>query len=294
MRPGTTFTPRSRHSATPPNGAKVTTIHHPSERDTRILKILDPNDGHRFLPSHWLHAHFPNAHPNRFVRRLGHLREDQNAFLKWADFPLNIPLVNTRHGVYELAPKGAKALGVVAPRFRPQELAHEFLNCLVDCSIKFGARANGVEYLTNDPLSIKLDAGQLIPDGRPFVLASGGRTVFFPGKEIDRATEALTSNKLKTTAIARKIDLYAGFMHQRLYRGYGFPNALIPIVTISEGRMRAMMRLVEAMIGPCAWLLFKHTKDWAHEAHFPKPNGDMLTEPWLRVGHPPFSMLTLS
>jgi len=56
-----------------------------------------------------------------------------------------------------------------------------------------------------------------------------------------------------------------------------------------------MMTLAEQVIGgPCAWLLFKTVPDYALARNFPEPNGIMVTEPWLRVGHKSFSLATFS
>ena len=52
------------------------------------------------------------------------------------------------------------------------------------------------------------------------------------------------------------------------------------------------MSTVDETLGTCSFILFKTTRDWAREANFPKPNGDMLTEPWLRVGCPPLTIAT--
>lgn len=49
------------------------------------------------------------------------------------------------------------------------------------------------------------------------------------------------------------------------------------------------MKLCEAVIGPCSYPAFAHTKDSALEPRFPPPNGDMLG-PYHRVGHPPLNL----
>jgi len=55
--------------------------------------------------------------------------------------------------------------------------------------------------------------------------------------------------------------------------------------------MKSMMTLCADTIGPCSYLLFAHTTDWANAPRYPPPNGDMLG-PYERVGHPHFNLAT--
>lgn len=109
------------------------------------------------------------------------------------------------------------------------------------------------------------------------------------GKEIDRATEPLTTAHARRS-IRQKLEHYHEVFDGRLYAShYGFPNAVVLFVTTSPARMASMMELCRDVIGPCSYLLFAHTKDWANEPRFPPPNGDMLG-PYQRVGHPPINL----
>lgn len=131
-------------------------------------------------------------------------------------------------------------------------------------------------------------------DGPPIVLAmetaQTQRRIYLPCKEIDRDTEGLERT------IATKLRNYLEFVKRKLFQShFGFEHALIPFVTTTEARMRGIMTLAESIIGaPCPWLLFKTVPDYALAANFPDPNGAMVTEPWLRVGHKPFSLATFS
>ena len=133
--------------------------------------------------------------------------------------------------------------------------------------------------------------GKLVPDGKPFAITKNGRWLFVPGKEIDRGTEPLIASTARRS-IKEKFEHYRECFEDRRYAThYGFPNSVVLFVTTSPARMASMMKLCEAVVGPCSYLLFAHTKDWANEARFPSPNGDLLG-PYERVGHPPFHLAT--
>ena len=139
------------------------------------------------------------------------------------------------------------------------------------------------------PHALVLPSATLIPDGKSFAIKSGNRWRFVLGMEIDRATEPLAGNHARRT-IRHKLELYAQCFDQRVYAThYGFPNAVVLIVTTSPACMNSMMKLCETVTGPCSYLAFAHTKDWAIEPRFPAPNGDMLG-PYKRVGLPPLHL----
>ena len=79
-----------------------------------------------------------------------------------------------------------------------------------------------------------------------------------------------------------------------LYRSrFGFSNMLVPIVTVNEQHMRNMIALVLKLTKGkgASYLLFKVMPDFASLERTIEPDSQMLSEPWLLAGHPPFNIL---
>ena len=187
--------------------------------------------------------------------------------------------------------------------------AHRLLEDLVQASITFGvnsypdlelvpwidlAATGKIPKATierSEPRAIPLSSDKLIPDGKPFAIKRGTAWRFVLGKEIDRGTEPLSTGHARRS-IRQKFEHYAECFSKRHYAShYGFPNSIVLFITTSPKRMASMMDLCGEVIGPCSYLLFAHTIDWANAPRFPPPNGDMLG-PFYRVGHPPFNLAT--
>ena len=318
---------RHRNTTQPPAGRKVTVIKKPTPRDLEIFRLLDARFGYRFLSSHYIH-HFVGGNSTWLVKRLGALKEAQNAFLLWPDQQKYSENAAYKQGVYELAPKGARAIGVEIPPLPKQEYAHELMRCIVEADFKIGAKKKGLRHIgwdelsvhpntpaatrtSPDPFKIPLADGHMRADGPPFILATDiagvQRRICIPCKEIDRDTEGLERT------IAGKFRNYHEFMQRKLYAShFGFDNALIPFITTDESRMRGMMNL----LGPCPYIIFKVVPDYALARHFPllapppKPETpqddlkhqellqrgvttDLITKPWKRMGYPDFSLVDM-
>lgn len=271
-----------------------------SERDLRILRLLDPEFGYHYLPSHWIHA-FVGGDELRVAKRLGRLaRQPHNYLIRRQQW--------YKHAVYARSPKADLHLGERRARDR-DPFAHRLLEDLTQASIALGIKARPDLELVSwsrlvatgkipaatldgaEPHAIALSAGKLIPDGKPFAVRQGNRWRFILGKEIDRSTEPLASRAARRS-IRQKLEHYAECFAGKLYaRHYGFPNSVVLVVATSAARMQSMMALCADVIGPCSYLLFAHTTDWAHGPRYPPPNGDMLG-PYQRVGHPPLHLTT--
>src|SRR5690606_11045886 len=69
---------------------------------------------------------------------------------------------------------------------------------------------------------------------------------------------------------------------------YGFPagSEILPFVTINEHHMRSMMGVIERLTEGHGSKLFiyKTIPNFASFENFPKPDGHMLEQDWLRVG----------
>ena len=246
----------------------------------RILKILHPAIGHRFLPSAWIEHHLAPCEHANFVRTLRDLRRKPNQYLYWPEqqgYSLNAAY---KDGVHGLTEKGAKAIGLPLSRLNTQEYAHELGVSFVECSLKFGARKLGVDFQMAEPQTWRFGDVEWVPDGHPVLIGD----VFVPGLEFER--RKYKENPDDTQA---KIHKAIRFMKERVYEREGFTKALVLFVSTTEPRTRNLMDYVADKLGTCSFILFKTTRDWAREPKFPEPNGDMLTEPWLRVGCEPYT-----
>lgn len=266
-----------------------------TSRDLAIFRLLDPEYGFHYLPSHWIHA-FVGGDPLRLAKRLGRLsRKPHDYLVRRQDW--------YKHAVYSRTVKSDRHLGEHRSRTR-DPYAHRLLEDMVQASIALGGRADPrlafapwpdlaatgkIPSATLDaanPRALPVASGTLIPDGWPFAIRHGERWRFILGKEIDRATEPLVSGHARRS-IRNKFERYAECFAHRVYAThYGFPNAVVLFATTSPARMTHMMDLCSEAIGPCSYLLFAHTTDWALAPRFPSPNGEMLG-PYQRVGHPP-------
>ena len=250
----------------------------------RILRILHPTIGHRFLPSAWIEHHLakPCEHAN-FIRTLRDLRRKPNQYIYWPEqqeYSLNAAY---KDGVHGLTDRGAKAVGLPLPRFSTHEYAHELGVSVVECSLKFGARDLGIPFQMAEPQSFRFGDVEYVPDGHPMLIGD----IFIPGIEFERR-----KYKENPGDTSEKILKVIRFMKERIYEREGFAKALVLFVATTERRTENLMSYVAEMLGTCSFILFKTTRDWAREPNFPKPNGDMLTEPWLRVGCPPLTIAT--
>lgn len=268
-----------------------------SERDLRIFRLLDPEHAFHYLPSNWLHA-FVGGDAQRVSKRLGRLAREPHGYLVRRQ-------ARYKHAVYARTPKADAYLGEKRIRDR-DPFAHRLLQDLVTASLALTvSRTSGLTFLPwldlaatgkipaptldgPEPHAIPLQSGKLIPDGKPIAIRAATRWRFVLGLEIDRGTEPLTSPQARRS-IAKKLESYAECFASKLYTShYGFPNAVVLFVTTSPARMQSMLALTERVIGPCSYLLFARTTDWAIAPSFPPP-GDILGL-LQRVGHPPLDL----
>jgi hypothetical protein len=260
-----------------------TEVIQPGELNPRQRTILEILWWHRFLPSEWIIHHFPTALKAKgtFKNNLRRLRNKQNGYIKWADAPLNLRYATGRQGVYELTDKGAKAIGLTLQKRNKNEDAHELLVALHECSLKFQARAAGLNFEILEPERYQLPSKQeWVPDGHTLVF---GDTLIH--SEIERRHYA--EGKKKTE---EKIEKALEYQRERLFKEDGFSKSLILFLSTSDGRTNTLMEYVsERTKGSCSFICFATTKDWAFDT-LPKPDTPLVTE-WLRVGHPPLKLV---
>lgn len=301
-----------------PTGVPLTV----SPKDIEIFKLLDPERRYSILPTNWIQA-LLGGDPTWMSKRLGRLSRRPYKYLHRPEEQWTFNALY-KHALYRRADKADQYLieqGLLRRRAkrRTDALRHQLLDNLVDASIELGVTADPALSLldwhgildhpktpaalsdANEPFRLRIGEQSLIPDGRPFVLRrsqADGRalSLCILGKEIDRATEPLRPSRMRHTSIARKFELYRKIFNAKLYQShYGFPNAMVLIVTVSEAHMQNMMALAaEIMGGKCSYLLFKTIEDFANIARSPQVSTAMLETPWQRAGYPPFYLSTFS
>ncbi len=69
---------------------------------------------------------------------------------------------------------------------------------------------------------------------------------------------------------------------------------MVPFVTTSEKRMKNMMKLLDKITEGrgARYIIFKHLPNLASIEKTPEPTDLLLTDPWERVGHEPFDILS--
>jgi hypothetical protein len=200
--------------------------------------------------------------------------------------------------------------------------AHEAMVCSVMAALELGARLTpGTQFLSCEtlrvartppassvplpaPISISLSHRgralkfQLRPDGQPFAIAHRSnegrtRTLYFPGVEVDRHTEPLAPADLERSSILRKILGYREIVATSAYREhFGFPNMLVPIVTVNAAHMEHMRQLILELTNGkgASYLLLKTVPDFTHPDLALQPDAALFQEPWQRAGHPPLDL----
>ena len=290
--------------------------------DLAVLQLLQR---YRYLPSNYVAALIGTAsrwHKYQLMklRHEAGLIECPNA--SWA-------AANARYrpAVYALTTKGEELLaerGLYESRRKSgREFNHELMVCLIQASFELGARERKLEVITardilyhrncpphtrheQEPWSIpvaftfnghKLEE-YVETDGDFFGLArtsgTGRAALLFPGFEADRRTEPLEPEDYERSSIKKKFIKIREVARQKLYQSrYGLPNAIVPVITINEAHKHSLMRVLENLTeGHGSKLfIFKSMSNFASFENFPPPTGHMVTEPWERVGHEPYSII---
>jgi hypothetical protein len=296
--------------------------HRITRNDVAVLELLQR---YRYLPSNYIAAllGWTGEYYKDVLTKLRHeagLIECPNASWSAAN-------ARYRPAVYCLTKKGEGLLrdrGLFVHRPKTgHEFNHELMVCLIEASFALGAKENNLQIITAQdildhpncprsmrfekhpwrvPVSFKYDHHQVEQvvesDGDFFGLArvvDGERTaILFPGFEADRRTEPLEPDDYDRPSIKKKFLAYREIAKQRLYKNrYGLPNAIIAFITINEAHKKSLMRVVDKITeGHGSKLfIFKSIPNFASFESFPPPAGHMVSEPWDRVGHPPYDIL---
>jgi hypothetical protein len=116
---------------------------------------------------------------------------------------------------------------------------------------------------------------------------AGAKSYRFFALEADRATMPVSRSTLRMTSYLRKILAYRQVAAREMCRSqYGIPNLLVLTVTVSDGHMRSIMRLLGEIAGLSTLFLFKTAAAFRALGTPQVPSAEMLSEPWERVGYP--------
>lgn len=294
----------------------------------RALDIFDRLDRNRMLPTNYLHA-FLGGNLTNLSNRLGDLYHEDNTPPYFEPF-LGRPegqwrAINARyvHATYVNTAAAERALRDNGRDIRQKpnlsnSFFHDLMACVLGAAFELSTRAErDITYLSwedvrdhertpdktrhsSAPFNIPLRRGDLRPDDRPFGLQhiredGRKRTLVFAGIEADRSTEPLRATQLRHSSLAQKFADYREFIEREIYAAhFGFPMVpLIPIVTVSETRMRNMMLLLGEVAGTRTgkYFLFRAITAFASYEHSIPVIDDLLTCQWQRIAGEPVRLV---
>jgi len=294
----------------------------------RALDIFDRLDRNVLLPTNYLHA-FLGGNLTNLSNRLGDLYHENNTppYFGWyLERPegqwraMNARYVPATHKNMPLAERALRDTGRQV-RQKPNlsnSFFHDLMACTLGAGFELSARADPrINYLSwedirdhertpaktremSAPFNIRLRGRDLRPDDRPFGFRYAKpdgktRSILFAGIEADRRTEPLTAATLRHSSMAQKFEDYREFIEREIYKShFGFPFIpLVPIVTVSDARMRNMMLLLSDFCGrsTAKYFLFRAIPAFASFEHSIPVIDDLLTTPWQRVHHEPLRLI---
>jgi len=287
------------------DGAK-TAIAHLTERDIDIFKCLA---SYQYLPSDYIHA-FVRGDYKSLIHRLNLLSRKPNLYINRPQQQREHAEANYRKLVYELDNRGAQVLRdcdiAVSKKKDHRNFAHELMVCQIAASLELGTIANPKIKLIRwptilasdklNPLSIPVGDHCKIPDGEPIVIVRHFEptTYMFLVQEADCGTEPIDATNSERSSIRRMFEDYLTIIKHRTYQThFGANTFMVAIVTTNGPRMNSMMALLERMNpGQSAKrFLFKHIPAFTSYQPSAPATGQMLTDPWTRVGYPEFCLI---
>lgn len=166
----------------------------------------------------------------------------------------------------------------------PKETRNSANPFRIPCSISYdGPRSVSVQSTTMS----------LIPDAI-FGLEYGGsttKTYRFFVLEADRATMPVVRKNVEQSSYLKKLLGYRDIAARHLFRSkLGLPNFLVLNVTANMHRAKMMMASLHQLTGGkgSPLFLFRTIPTLGDSQRAPCPTSMLLTEPWERVGLPPF------
>ena len=115
----------------------------------------------------------------------------------------------------------------------------------------------------------------------------GQKSYRFFAVEADRNSMPVFRNNLNQTSYLKKFLAYRQIVSQRIYHThFGLPNFLVINVTINESHLKNIISLLDQLTEGkgSKYFLFKAVPSFASLEAAPKPEANLLVEPWQRAG----------
>lgn len=282
-----------------------------SPRDLEIFRLLSR---YRYLSSTYIHSFVGGASETRLKERLGDLFHE--GYIDRPEQQWDLADARCRPAVYESGKGSVQALhshGVTLDDQRTflaatahRQFLHSLMICKVLASLELGVRANtGLRLIAwpkilrrapdttrSLPTPFRLpvpSGGYLVPDGLfgiEYAHDDTTRYRFF-ALEADRGTMPIVRSNQSQTSFMGKLAAYREVIARQVHKTHwGIPNLLVLTVTMSESRMREMIRCLGDHGGECAAFLFAAATGADRKVPLPR----LLTEPWLRANLNPLAI----
>jgi hypothetical protein len=280
-------------------------------------KVLDAFRRYRLLSADYLAA-LVDSSPKYMTTLIQVLKSEPQCYIKLCEEQASNPRYYLHTPLYyELDAPGITQLqerGFTLPSRKPvKNFVHQVMVDQIMASFQIGA-VDGVtlipreEVLSNPktpeatralkhPEAIPLPGKATRyyrPDGSLFVLKND-HFHFIPGIEADCGTEPIQTYDYDRSSISAKFDDIITILDNDIHhRHFGASSFFVPFFTTTQRRMKSMMDLWEQKTAHRPSyrksVLFK-THPIFTSADKGRPTGHAITEPYQRVGYPPFSFV---
>lgn len=263
-------------------------------RDIGWFSFLHRHGGR--LPTSYLYQLTKETHTNlqRASERMKDLARNGYLTRPFQQFETADPEYNEL--VHELTPKAIevlKAEGLYSERVPSPHGAFKhqvMLSCLTS-SFELGAKDRGFAFIPQHKLGdpvITIDGDRVAPDGIFMLKIDGKELLVF--LEVDRGTEATSSENLNRKSWKRSIKQYKRLIRDGLYKEhFGVTcGALLLVVTISDAKVSGIKKVIADELGACNYVLLHSIPEFGRIFHPPKII-DILSVKWKREGHGDFS-----
>lgn len=272
------------------------------------LKLLYLFEDFKLIPTNWAPAFFDVGYstvahvlsrmtykPYQYVdRRTFHGDDNRNETMTYSRSEKGDAILRERG--YDVLPRSRKqdeeqalvdlvrmshALGAKADNttllFKKDYYGHSRHKAVYDQIYKDG-KPNRLQF------SFQVYGERIIPDEFPIIQVRNlhGITII---DEMDAHT------KYDMERLREKILKYKRFIEDGLYSKYGFPYPYVRFTTTSEVRKRHIIQKLS--LGPLDWLLFASIEDHTKRRFTQEVTTRFYTEPYDRIGYPPFSLKTM-
>lgn len=208
------------------------------------------------------------------------------------------------HRIYENNEAGEHLLRRAGIEPKPKSAAQDFWHqVFIDdilLSIEAAGKLGGLEYedingLPDLPCKISHTINGKVHTSdkavRPDAVFRIGRKFFC--LEADRGTEPIERSNLEQTSYLRKLLQYRHVFQNQTYKTeWKFDNLMVLNVTVGTERVKNIMAFMrDDLKAKASFLLFQSAPSLASSTKAPEPALTLITEPWQRVGYPPFSFL---